>query len=169
MTNYLGGTTQPSLLWLKEASDVLSVRQAWLADGEGQMKERDRTGVGADGGAPDVWGIFEKCAGPDFTAKAHGIIVASWWNAVMLVLNSCPEREEPTDEEVEVIGRWVFRQAISILKPIRGKHTETSRRDFNLYFSLVFQAIAYGAPLLGQGMGKAELIRRLTLEGSNDG
>ncbi|MFC1791915.1 hypothetical protein ACFL0I_05600, partial [Gemmatimonadota bacterium] len=31
LVNYLGGTTEPALPWLKEASEVLGVRQAWLS------------------------------------------------------------------------------------------------------------------------------------------
>lgn len=169
LVNYLSGATEPSPTWLATAAEELGVRPAWLSDGEAPMRSGDRTAASEDEAEGlDIWDLFSQCAPAEFDAKAHHVIVSSWWNAVTLILGSCPEREDPSREELEVVGRWAIAEAAHVGDLLRGEPIPISRRDFNLYFSLFFHAIAAAAPLPGKGTSRAELVRRLSSREEND-
>ena len=166
---------EPPLEFLEASAEVLGVTLGWLRTGEGSMEHQhiEKKDAQWDGHGPlDVVQLFQDCTASEglqwLRQHAGDLMISSWWNATKSFLQSCPDAETASYDDLRVIGWWVLCTA---LVPFR-KTSPTSRsekwRSLTGTLNLLFQGLAQAAPEPGKGKSLADLVAGLLDDESSE-
>lgn len=168
--NYITGKTEPSVRWLEAAAKVARVRVEWLRHGEGPIKDTDMEGGTSVEDEeiekiPDPNALFDVCCrlrdgGGWLQQNATMLFRSSWWEAVVRIMESCPDFDDAEQNDFVAVGTFALGYAATVTKvsPLRRKW---SFRDFHRTMVPIFQGLANAAPDAGQGRTLGELIDAL--------
>ena len=102
---------KPPLEFLEASAQVLGVPLGWLRTGEGSMEHQPigQRNAEWDGTGPlDVVQLFQDCTSVEglqwLRQYAGDLMISSWWNATRSFLQSCPDAETASYDDLRVIG-----------------------------------------------------------------
>ena len=167
--SYFSQGIAPPLEFLEASAEVLGVDLNWLRTGEGSMEPQQhigQTNAEWDGHGPlDVVQLFQDVTAIEglqwIRQHAGDLMISSWWNATKNFLQSCPDAETASYEDLRVIGWWVLCTA---LRPFGRTHYAGRSEKPRLLtgtLNLLFQGIAQAAPDPKKGKSLADLVAGL--------